>query len=47
MGEAAPAAQVEVAGMRIVEVATLRDAVEAALAGEPERRGDAVPAMLG
>jgi DNA repair protein RadA/Sms len=41
------AAQVEVAGLRIVEVATLRDAVEAALAGEPGRRGDAVPAMLG
>jgi DNA repair protein RadA/Sms len=41
------AAQVEVPGLRIVEVATLRDAVEAALAGEPGRRGDAVPAMLG
>ena len=41
------AAQVEVAGMRIIEVATLRDAVESALAGEPGRRGDAVPAMLG
>jgi DNA repair protein RadA/Sms len=41
------AAQVEVPGLRIVEVATLRDAVEAALTGEPGRRGDAVPAMLG
>ena len=41
------AAQVEVPGLRIVEVATLRDAVEAALTGEPRRRGDAVPAMLG
>jgi hypothetical protein len=30
-----------------VEVATLREAVEAALAEAPERRGDAVPAMLG
>ncbi len=34
-------------GMEIVEVATLRDAVEAGLAGTPARRGDAVPAMLG
>ena len=41
------AAQVEVPGLRIVEVATLREAVEAALTGEPGRRGDAVPAMLG
>ncbi len=41
------AAQVEVPGLRIVEVATLRDAVEAALVGEPGRHGDAVPAMLG
>ena len=41
------AAQVEVPGLRIVEVATLREAVEAALAGESGRRGDAVPAMLG
>ncbi len=41
------AAQVEMPGLRIVEVATLRDAVEAALTGEPGRRGDAVPAMLG
>ena len=32
---------VGVDGMRIVEVATLRDALEAALAGEPERHGDA------
>jgi DNA repair protein RadA/Sms len=41
------ATEVEATGLRIVEVATLRDAVEAALAGEPGRRGDAVPAMLG
>ena len=41
------AAQVEVPGLRIVDVATLREAVEAALTGEPGRRGDAVPAMLG
>jgi hypothetical protein len=33
--------------MAIVEVATLRDAVEAGLAGTPARHGDAVPAMLG
>jgi DNA repair protein RadA/Sms len=31
----------------IVRVATLRDAVTEALAGAGERRGDAVPAMLG
>src|SRR4029079_10420001 len=36
-----------VPGMEIVEVATLRDAVEAGLAGAPARRGDAVPAILG
>lgn len=34
-------------GLRIVEVATLRDAVTAALAGEAGLRGDAAPAMLG
>ena len=34
-------------GLRIVEVATLRDAVAAALAGEAGRHGDAVPALLG
>ena len=36
-----------VPGLRIVEVATLRDAVQAALASGADRRGDAVPAMLG
>jgi DNA repair protein RadA/Sms len=36
-----------VPGLRIVEVATLRDAVHAALASGADRRGDAVPAMLG
>jgi DNA repair protein RadA/Sms len=41
------AAQVEVPGLAIVEVATLREAVEAALAGESGHRGDTVPAMLG
>ena len=38
---------IEAAGLRIVEVATLRDAVEAALTGEAGRHGDAVPALLG
>ncbi len=42
-GAAAP----DVSGLRIIEVATLRDAVAAALAPTPTRRGDAVPAMLG
>ena len=37
----------DVPGLRIVEVATLRDAVEAALASGADRRGDALPAMLG
>jgi DNA repair protein RadA/Sms len=39
--------RMELPDLRIVEVATLRDAVEAALAGERGRHGDAVPAMLG
>ena len=43
-GGAAPA---PVDGLRIVAVATLRDAIEAALAGGPAPRGEAVPAMLG
>ena len=42
-GTAAP----EIDGLRIHEVATLREAVEVALTIRPDRRGDAVPAMLG
>ena len=42
-GGAVPA----VAGLRIVEVATLRDAIAVALADPAPRRGDALPAMLG
>jgi DNA repair protein RadA/Sms len=34
-------------GLRVIEVATLRDAIEAGLRAQPDRRGDAVPAMLG
>lgn len=41
------ATTVQVAGMDIVEVATLRDAIEAGLTPRSERRGDALPAMLG
>jgi DNA repair protein RadA/Sms len=41
----APAAQVP--GMDIVEVATLREAIDAGLAPRTERRGDTLPAMLG
>ncbi len=37
----------EVDGLHIHEVATLREAVEVALAVRPDRRGDAVSAMLG
>ena len=37
----------DIGGMDLVEVATLRDAVAAALGGQESRRGDAVPAMLG
>ncbi len=40
-------APVRVDGLQIVAVATLRDAIEAALAGGPAPRGEAVPAMLG
>jgi DNA repair protein RadA/Sms len=42
-GGAVPA----VAGLRIIEVATLRDAIAVALGDPAPRRGDAVPAMLG
>jgi DNA repair protein RadA/Sms len=41
------AAPIEAPGLRIVEVATLRDAVEAALTGDAGRHGDGVPALLG
>jgi DNA repair protein RadA/Sms len=34
-------------GLQVVEVATLRDAVEAGLATGATQRGDALPAMLG
>ena len=34
-------------GLQVVEVATLRDAIEAGLGLRPEPRGEAVPAMLG
>lgn len=34
-------------GLRVHEVATLRDAVEVGLAARTDRRGDALPAMLG
>jgi DNA repair protein RadA/Sms len=44
-GPGAPS--VEVQGLRIVEVATLRDAVDAALVEGAGSRGDALPAMLG
>lgn len=33
-------------GMEVIEVATLREAIDAGLAARPARRGDAVPAML-
>jgi DNA repair protein RadA/Sms len=38
---------VSVEGMDVIEVATLRDAIEAGLSPRSERRGDALPAMLG
>ena len=41
------AASVEAPGLRVIEVATLRDAVEAALAEHPRPHGEALPAMLG
>ena len=34
-------------GLEVVAVATLRDAIAAALAERPAPRGDALPAMLG
>jgi DNA repair protein RadA/Sms len=37
----------EVPGLRVVEVATLREAVEAALTERPHPHGEALPAMLG
>ncbi|HSL77509.1 MAG TPA: DNA repair protein RadA, partial [Candidatus Limnocylindrales bacterium] len=37
----------EVAGLEIIEVGTLRDAIAVALGEGPRARGDAVPAMLG
>jgi DNA repair protein RadA/Sms len=37
----------EIPGLRVIEVATLRDAVASALVAKPDRRGDTVPAMLG
>ena len=43
-GRGAP--RVEVPGLRIIEVATLREAIEAGLTA-PAPRGDALPAMLG
>ena len=39
--------RVQVDGLEIVAVATLRDAIAAALTGRPSPRGEAVPAMLG
>jgi DNA repair protein RadA/Sms len=44
-GRAAP--PIEIPGLRIVEVATLRDAIAAGLGDGPRARGEAVPAMLG
>ena len=44
-GRGAP--RIEVEGMRIVEVATLRDAIAAGLGEGPRTRGEPVPAMLG
>ena len=41
------AGPIEASGLRIIEVSTLHDAVEAALTGEAGRHGDAVPALLG
>jgi len=39
--------QIEVPGLRIVEVATLRDAIAVGLGDGPRSRGEAIPAMLG
>ncbi len=41
------ASPVDVPGLEIVEVATLRDAIAAGARRRPRARGDAVPAMLG
>lgn len=41
------ARSIEVPGLDILEVGTLRDAISAALGEGPRARGDAVPAMLG
>ena len=38
---------IDVAGLRIVEVATLRDAIAVGLGDGPRSRGEAIPAMLG
>jgi DNA repair protein RadA/Sms len=38
---------IEVPGLRIVEVATLRDAIAVGLGDGPRSRGEAIPAMLG
>jgi DNA repair protein RadA/Sms len=38
---------IEVPGLEIIEVGTLRDAIAVALGEGPKARGDAVPAMLG
>ena len=46
-GSGTPGGAPVVPGLRIVEVATLRDAVDVALASRAERRGDSLPAMLG
>ena len=40
------ASPVHVPGLEVIEVATLREAVDAGLLPRTERRGDAVPAML-
>ena len=37
----------EVSGLRVIEVATLREAIAAGLGEGPRTRGEAVPAMLG
>ena len=38
---------IDVPGMEVVEVATLRDAIAVGLGDGPRSRGDALPAMLG
>jgi DNA repair protein RadA/Sms len=44
-GGGAPSGPVD--GLELTQVATLREAIDAALAGGPSARGEAVPAMLG